>query len=278
MCDLGINAEDFNPRVFYVLKRKFDYESNPSYHSHDYISLIYILSGTCNYNIDGASYAVKKGDLVVCNPGVFHGKTLLPGEEVSEFHVGFNNVTLRNLPPHCIIDHKSCPVISFTKYETDFYKCYNEILLEQEKNEPGCDLILKSLIMKLISIFLKEAHHTEFSGESTPLNFEYYEKTDVVNAIASYINENYMNNMSLDKISRNMYLSPAYVSKIFKEETGDSPINYLIKVRLSKARDILEEGRLSIKAAAERVGYTDVYHFSKLFKKYYGYPPSKHKT
>ena len=71
-----------------------------------------------------------------------------------------------------------------------------------------------------------------------------------------------------------MYLSPAYISKIFKEETGESPINYLIKVRLSKAEDYLKESNFSIKEIAHAVGYEDAYHFSKLFKKYYGYPPS----
>ena len=51
-----------------------------------------------------------------------------------------------------------------------------------------------------------------------------------------------------------MYLSPVYVSKIFKEETGESPINYLIKIRLEKARDILaKEGAGSIKSIANAV-------------------------
>ncbi|NMB97488.1 MAG: helix-turn-helix transcriptional regulator [Clostridiaceae bacterium] len=79
----------------------------------------------------------------------------------------------------------------------------------------------------------------------------------------------------MDKISRNMYLSPVYISKIFKEEIGESPINYLIKVRLSKALELLKEGNMTVKSVAKSVGYNDVYHFSKLFKKYYSVPPSK---
>ncbi len=70
-----------------------------------------------------------------------------------------------------------------------------------------------------------------------------------------------------------MYLSPVYISKIFKEKTGDSPINYLIRVRLSKAREMLTEGRGSIRSISAMVGYDDVYHFSKLFKKHYGVSP-----
>lgn len=71
-----------------------------------------------------------------------------------------------------------------------------------------------------------------------------------------------------------MYLSPVYISKLFKEETGDSPINYLIKIRLEKAKEVLEgQEPVSIRSVANQVGYEDVYHFSKLFKKYYGISP-----
>ena len=57
-----------------------------------------------------------------------------------------------------------------------------------------------------------------------------------------------------------------------------SPINYLIKVRLEKARVILENDTSgSIKNIANAVGYEDVYHFSKLFKKYYGFSPLNYK-
>ena len=73
-----------------------------------------------------------------------------------------------------------------------------------------------------------------------------------------------------------MYLSPFYISKIFKSEMGESPIHYLIRVRMEKAKALLESGAsLSIGEIAEKVGYEDAYHFSKLFKKTYGVSPSK---
>ena len=56
---------------------------------------------------------------------------------------------------------------------------------------------------------------------------------------------------------------------------GDSPINYLIRIRLSKAKELLESSKLSVKEISEAVGYKDPYYFSKLYKKYYGKSPSK---
>ena len=73
-----------------------------------------------------------------------------------------------------------------------------------------------------------------------------------------------------------MYLSPFYVSKIFKSETGDAPIQHLIKIRLEKAKELLEQGKaLSVQEAAAMVGYDDAYHFSKLFKKRFGITPTQ---
>ena len=93
-----------------------------------------------------------------------------------------------------------------------------------------------------------------------------------------YFNEHYQEKISLDRIARNMYLSTFYLSKIFKSETGDTPINYLIELRMEKARELLEAAPgLSIQNVAEMVGYDDAYHFSKLFKKHYGEPPTKYK-
>ena len=51
----------------------------------------------------------------------------------------------------------------------------------------------------------------------------------------------YKEKISLDQIAANMYLSSFYISKIFKSETGDTPINYLISLRMQKARELLDE-------------------------------------
>ena len=75
------------------------------------------------------------------------------------------------------------------------------------------------------------------------------------------------------------FLSNFYISKIFKSETGDAPIRHLINIRLEKAKEIIEEiPGLSIKEVAAKVGYEDVYHFSKQFKKHYGVSPSQVKV
>jgi len=275
MYDLGINIDNFNPHIYYTLKGKYDDTYITGYHCHDYISMIYVLSGNCTYKISDTLYQVKKGDILICNPGVYHCRIMRQGEEILEFQAGFGNICLEGLPKGCLIEPAACPVVSLPTHEQDFLKCCSDIFLEQENSQPGCKLLLKINVMKLLVLFLKTTRKEQEQSENTYVNFESFDKAAIVNTLITFLNENYMHQISLDTISKNFYMSPAYISKVFKEEMGESPINYLIKIRLAKARKLLLEDGISIKATSTAVGYNDVYHFSKLFKKYYNVPPSK---
>lgn len=215
--------------------------------------------------------------MVICNPGVHHTKIIGPGEEVIELHVGLTNIALEGLPKNCLIPGDACPVIGVSKCEQEIFRCCSDIFLEQEKCEPGSEIMMKIHVMKLVVIFLKSIYPAEVHTKIPEFSFETYDKATLISTLVDFINENYMKEITLDTISRNMYLSPAYISKVFKEEMGESPINYLIKVRLAKAHELLTGSNMSVKAAAKSVGYDDAYHFSKLYKKYYNEPPVRSK-
>lgn len=280
--NLGIDVDNYNPKMLYLFKKTYNKQNSAKCHYHDFVSMIYLLSGGSTYNINRTVYQLKKGDLIVLNPGVRHCRLMGEDQESMEFQIGFSDIYIKGLPDNTIIPEDSIPVFKLVRYEQDFLRCCSEIIAEQEKDQPACAPMLKSLLMKLIIIFLRENFKQEMSPITDPnlenkrvFNFEYYDKVNIVNEIMSYINENYMKDISLGKISKNMYLSPVYISKLFKEEAGESPINYLIQVRLAKALELLEGKGMTVKAAAQSVGYDDVYHFSKIFKKYYGKPPSR---
>ncbi len=275
MHDLGINIDRFNPKVLYVFRRKFQKSSSKTC-LYDFPAMIYMLSGSALYNIDGNGHRVARGNLVVVNPGVPHFRVMPEGGETNEFHIGFNNIQLEGMDKDCLLPPGRQPVISMKKYEREFFEGCCSILVEQKRNEPGGQLMLKSLVMRLIILFLKEVCTVSKVNEENPIKFESCDRTKIVTSIASYMNTNYGQDISLDRISQNIYLSPVYISRIFKEEIGESPINYLIKVRLSKAADLLENGSSTVKSVARQVGYSDAYYFSKLFKKYYGMPPSEY--
>lgn len=274
MYDLGIIPDNFNPRVLYVMKSVFDENSTSAYHHHDFLEIKYVLSGTCTYRIADETLPVKKGDVIICNPFVAHQKIAYGSEQLVEFDIGVDSFHIRELPTGCLIDPGSSPQVYLWKYSTDFTRCCSELLLEHENDQPGRELLMKALVMKLLVLVLKATYTTDSNEEKSSVSFESTDRTNIVNTIVEYLNDNYMKPISLHKISKNMYLSPAYISKVFKEQTSESPINYLIKIRLTRAEEMLKDGTLSVKEIAKSVGYNDVYHFSKLFKKYYNCSPT----
>ena len=276
--DIGINIDQYNPKVLYIFNRQFSANEQYNRHSHDFFSLIYITSGGCNYNINDNIYPVKKGNIILLNPGMYHLRQFDDtSDEVSEFHIGLSDIRVYDLPFDHLIETDADPVTILMKHDSDFLKCLSEILVENQRNEPGSRLVLKACVMKLIVYILRETHLDNIQQTDKIIEFDLYDKMKIVSSIVNYINQNYWKSISLDSISQNMYLSPAYISKIFKEITGESPINYLIRTRLSKAAELLENPDLKIREISFKVGYTDVYHFSKLFKKYFNMPPTKYR-
>jgi AraC-like DNA-binding protein len=279
MCQhqFDITYNDLNPTIFFASKQKMFTESN--YHDHDFTEFTYILSGKGKYFVEGVVYEVEAGDVIICNPGVKHQNIVVnPKEPTVEFFAGFTDFRFKNMPPNSII-LKDGSLILHTNTETKqeiSRHCY-EMIAENESSQVGKYFMLKAHLIQILLLMIRDITEVEDTSQKG-CNFESYNKSYAVKKIINYLNENYENKISLDQIAHNMYLSPVYISKIFKEETGESPINYLIKIRLEKAKDILltSEGG-SIKSIANRVGYDDVYHFSKLFKKYYGISPLYYK-
>ncbi|WP_234123077.1 AraC family transcriptional regulator [Clostridium hydrogenum] len=278
MCDLGINVNNFNPQILYVFNSRPKENYIIDHHCHDFLEFSFVLSGETSYIVNDILYTVTKGQLMAFNPGVYHSEIVNKYENFNELHIGIKNINIRNFPQNYITKENFLGVFNFKKYEKEFYNCCTELVKEHAKHEPGYELVLKCLSMKLLILFLRETYSEESRKEIKQCNFELSEKSNIVKEIISYMNNNYMQNISLYKLSKNMYLSPVYISKIFKEQTGVSPINYLIKIRLEKAVHLLIGTNLSVKTIAKSVGYNDAYYFSKLFKKYYNCSPSRFKA
>ena len=98
----------------------------------------------------------------------------------------------------------------------------------------------------------------------------------VIQKAKEYIMENYQDpDLSVEKICRQLHLSPAYFSTMFKKETGQAYIAYLTQVRLDKAGELLNKTDDKTYVIAAKVGYQEQNYFSYVFKKRFGISPTK---
>jgi two-component system response regulator YesN len=100
---------------------------------------------------------------------------------------------------------------------------------------------------------------------------------DVAGAIKRFIVEHCQEDISLETISRQVRLSPYYISKVFKEQTGVNYIDFLTECRVEKAKALMSDPNLSLKEIAIEVGYRDPNYFSKVFKKTCGISPTQYR-
>ena len=102
-------------------------------------------------------------------------------------------------------------------------------------------------------------------------------QSDVVTKAKEYIDANFAQDLSLEGISRQTDISPYYFSKLFKNKTGVTFIDYLTNLRIEKAKELLADPGRSMKEICSEVGYSDPNYFSRIFKKTTGMTPTEYK-
>jgi len=99
---------------------------------------------------------------------------------------------------------------------------------------------------------------------------------DLLEKVKNYIETNYMNDISLDNLAQYVSMSSFYLSRIFSKAYDINIKEYIIKIRMEKAKGMLVEGNKSVKQIAFEVGYLDQNYFSKAFKKYTNISPKEY--
>ena len=274
----NIVIEELDPTFLFTWKgtRKGDRDQ---YHSHDFPEIAFVLSGVGRYKIEGRLYEIREGDLLIFNPGVRHQSVSEPDDEfpTTEFFVGFSDIQIKDMPRN----HFPAPCGEYIihtggELRQKLFRICSSMEADNAVCRQGRYFMLKSYLVQMLLLVIRE--QCEPMVVHGGYAFESVNKKYVVEQIVSYFEDHYHEKISLDHIAENMYLSPFYISKIFKSETGDTPIRHLINIRLEKAKELLEGGKGgSIQEVAASVGYDDAYHFSKLFKKRYGISPSQAK-
>ena len=276
-CAVGPVMEDLNPTFLFTWTGTRKSGKDEDYHSHDILEMAFVLSGTGRYRVDGKTFSIQEGDLLIFNPGVRHQALYCPEAEVpaTEFFVGFSDIQFQGIPANTMPLPNGAILLHTTgELRRKLYRICTAMQEEKAVSRQGRYFMMKAYLMQFILLVIRE--QCEPVEKSKGCSFESVNKKYLVEQIINYFEDHYSEKISLDQIAENMYLSPFYISKIFKSETGETPIRHLIDIRLENAMELLEGGwQGSIQEVAARVGYDDAYHFSKLFKKRYGISPSQ---
>lgn len=207
--------------------------------------LHYVVSGFGKFERESRTYRLGPGDIFVIPPML---ETYYQADSKNPWHYIWIGFTTQEE----MSDVLQSPIIHYPGAGVVF-----EDMRRCRKMENGKSAFLSGKIWELMSIFMEQGRP----------EIGYVEKA------IHYIRSEYMKNITVQQIAERLNIDRSYFSTLFKEETGFSPQQYLIHLRLNKAATLMSEHRKSPSIAAVSVGYSDICQFSKIFKKYFGLSP-----
>ena len=151
-------------------------------------------------------------------------------------------------------------------------------LLEARSQDPGNVLQNRDWFYAAIgmAVSYKELEEVVRSLEDIPAKGS--EKHDTMPEVLSYLNTSYAEHITGQTLARKFGYVPSYISFLFRQAYGQSPAEYLTALRLRKAKALMQsQPKLLIREIAERVGFKNPYHFSRVFKKNEGQWPTEYK-
>ena len=92
-----------------------------------------------------------------------------------------------------------------------------------------------------------------------------------------YIKKHYMEDIQVDQMAARLYLSPGYLSMVFKKEVGENIKQYIRNVRMAKAEELLTVTQMSVREIGEHTGFKNMSYFSKCFRQQFGDTPESYR-
>lgn len=139
--------------------------------------------------------------------------------------------------------------------------------------KPVVEEDLNNAILRAVKNICPEFEPLNEKQEATNL-----ESDKVIEIIHDYIDKNYSRNIKITHFSEEYYFSKEYLTRQFKAKYGCGIYEYVLQVRMTRARELLLNSELKIQEIAQRVGYADKNYFSKAFRTYYGVSPTEFRS
>ncbi len=224
-----------------------------------YYDFTFVLSGELVYIFDGIPYTIPAGSAVLLPPGSrrIRNPIVKNLDSLDYFSINFFTDETFDFPK--IMYDCVTPLVRASLEVIDLI--YNSYLSDVEKR---ICIELRQLIYSLQDINKHTASHDTVKYNNPKIQ-----------AITSYIDTHLTEKLTLDKIAKHVSLTPSYCATLMKRETGLSVFDYIIKGRMELAKKYIIENQKPLKEIAKICGYNDYGYFSRHFKRFIGYSPSK---
>ena len=227
-----------------------------------FYSIEFVSRGKGTVVLKDVEYNLFAGRVFSYGPGIAHVITSDADDPLVKYFVDFiGHDALRMLrkygpPLGCVAQVASPEAI---------LQIYENLIKNGQTDNPYTFLLCRAILEQLI---FKIAETSIFEHSRTTASFYTYQNSKEV------IEKNFLTLQSLDQIAEYCHIDSAYLCRLFKRYGNRSPYQYLMRMKMNLAAQKLQSPNSSVKEIAFELGFSDPFHFSRVFKRIFGMPPS----
>ena len=226
-------------------------------HSHSHYEIYFLLKGNRSFFLSNALYRLSAPALIIIPPHVLH-KT--EGTAFERYNVNVSENYLDDFQTH-VLNEKALSVIKLNNEQSAILENIFNQMSQVNKRQKYSDSILKALFSYLIFQFNNLSFEVLSSNVSKEKSL-----TPQMLKVIEYFNEHYAENLNLATISDMFYISKGSLIYNFNKYMKCSPIEYLLSIKLLKAKELLEKTHKSIGEISELCGFSSANYFGLVFK------------
>lgn len=235
-----------------------------SSHYHEFYEIYYLESGQRYHLINDNLYLIDAGQFLLFEPYVLH-------HSFGEDNVPFCRLLIYFRENEIISNELRQTLLGSTgayklqqNESKQFYQLANMINVEKQDPQQYSSEYCQSLLNTMLIILFRNKREKVKQAQRNKI-------TDVI----SYINANYMNNLTIENIASHFYISPFHLCREFKQYTNSTIVQYINKTRIIHAQRLLYSTDISITDICISTGFSSTSHFGRVFKKVTSFTPSE---
>ncbi|HAX51647.1 AraC family transcriptional regulator [Muricomes intestini] len=272
---------DFPFEIQSYCQQRTKCENKDTSHWHNFFEITYVDEGKARYEVNGHIYDVESGDVILFNNSESHKWEVLT-EEVRLTVLMFSSDIISDGSRMLDMDYLMPFLERGNNFENwipgrerftkDIKALLDEISEEDWRGQVGSRLMIKADILKILTLLVRYYEHA-----NSRIEF-FAGKKDSVRRIEqafTFIKKNYGKKITLEETAATVCMSPNYFSGYFKKTAGCSFQEYLTKIRMEKAKEMLHHSSEGILEIAQECGVSNTANFYRLYKKYYGIAPGE---